>query len=569
MPIGRLRRTARGVVSLLTTVFVATLGVTLLVSVDIGNVFFTQRALQRAADMAALAAAQRLDIATQAAQQSVTQNGLSVTPTVVLGVWNATNTAAAPTYFCASGSTGCTGTVNAAQVTLSQNVPYFFSVGQRTLTATAIAKNTAIVSFSLGSGLASVNNGLLNQLLGALLGNSNPLSLDLVSYQGLANTTIRLSDLMASVGVGTVSQLLTTQLSLSRFFDAVITAGNQNGLTGVSAGTVLAPNTLVLGPGLSNTAISIGNSSSTPGVLQLLSGVGNDQSALNTQLNVLDLLMTAAQIANSQNATTVSTNLGLPEVAGLQGPVNVGLTLKIIQPPVIAIGPAGTDASGNWLTSAKTGQVSLGLNVVTSVVGAINMTIPIGLIAAGANAHLEAAHCPVPRSGLSADFGGQVTPVSLCIASGSATAASSVSNCVSPVTPAPLVQVQIPLLGGTTTVASLSATINPQAASNWTPDPTTVMVGQTVRVSGTSGFFGSILNSNLSQVQLTVASSSIVSAVLSTLGITRTLLATTLGLVGQTLDTVLTPLLSALGIQLGYADIKVLSVNCDAVELVF
>lgn len=568
MPTGRLRRTARGVVSLLTTVFVATLGLTLLVSVDIGNVFFTQRALQRAADMAALAAAQRLDIATQAAQQSVTQNGLSVTPAVVLGVWNATNTAAAPTYFCASGSTGCTGTVNAAQVTLSQNVPYFFSVGQRTLTATAIAKNTAIVSFSLGSGLASVNNGLLNQLLGALLGNSNPLSLDLVSYQGLANTNIRLSDLMASVGVGTVSQLLTTQLSLSRFFDAVITAGNQNGLTGVSAGTVLAPNTLALGPGLSNTAISIGNSSSTPGVLQLLSGVGNDQSALNTQLNVLDLLMTAAQIANSQNATTVSTNLGLPGVAGLPGPVNVGLTLKIIQPPVIAIGPAGTDASGNWLTTAKTGQVSLGLNVVTSVVGAINMTIPIGLIAAGANAHLEAAHCPVPRSGLSADFGGQVTPVSLCIASGSATAASSVSSYVCPVTPAPLVQVQVPLLG-TTTAASLSATINPQAASNWTPDPTTVMVGQTVRVSGTSGFFGSILNSNLSQVQLTVASSPIVSAVLSTLGITQTLLATTLGLVGQTLDTVLTPLLSALGIQLGYADIKVLSVNCDAVELVF
>ncbi len=548
-------------VSVLTTVFVATVGLTLLVSVDIGNVFFTQRALQRAADMAAMAAAQRLDIPTQAAQQSVAQNGLTVAPTVVLGVWNATNTAMAPTYFC----TSCSGTVNAAQVTLTQNVPYFFSVGQRSLTATAIAKNTAIVSFSLGSGLASVNGGLLNQMLGALLGNSNPLSLDLVSYQGLANTNIRLSDLMASVGVGSVSQLLSTQLSLSRFFNAVITAGNQNGLTGVAAGTAFAPNTLVLGPGLSNAVISMGNGSGVPGVLQLLAGVGNDQSALNAQLNVLDLLMTAAQIANNQNAATISTNLALPGVVGLPGLVNVGLTLKIIQPPVIAIGPPGTDASGNWQTTAKTGQVSLGLNVTTSLVGVINMTIPIGLIAAGANAHLEAAHCPVPRSGLSADFGGQVTPVSLCIASGSATAVSNVSSYACPTTPAPLVQASV--LGVTTTLASLWATIAPQATtSGWTPDPTTVTVGQTARVSGTSNFFGSILNSNLSQVQLTLPGNSVV---LSALGITQALLATTIGLVGQTLDAVLTPVLSAIGIQLGYADIKVLSVNCDAVELVF
>ncbi|MHA6892826.1 TadG family pilus assembly protein [Ralstonia pseudosolanacearum] len=531
-------------VSLLTTIFVATLGVTLLVSVDIGNVFFTQRALQRAADMAALAAAQRLDIATQAAQQSVTQNGLSVTPAVVLGVWNATNTAAAPTYFCASGSTGCTGTVNAAQVTLSQNVPYFFSVGQRTLTATAIAKNTAIVSFSLGSGLASVNNGLLNQLLGALLGNSNPLSLDLVSYQGLANTNIRLSDLMASVGVGTVSQLLTTQLSLSRFFDAVITAGNQNGLTGVSAGTVLAPNTLVLGPGLSNTVISIGNSSSTPGVLQLLSGVGNDQSALNTQLNVLDLLMTAAQIANSQNATTVSTNLGLPRVDSPLTLVSVGLTLKIIQPPVIAIGPPGKDTSGNWMTQASAGQVRLGLNVSTSVLG---LNVPIGVVVAGANAHAVDAYCPVPRANLSADIAGTISPVSACIADGADSVASGTLNC-GPEHAVQLIGLGIPV----SIYSNLSASPSVPFGSDTPYNGLQIAVGQTQRVTATGGFFSALLSNNLKVSGLSVGA---ITGVLSP--------------VGAILDSSLTPVLELLGVQLGYADIKVLSVNCDAVELVF
>ncbi|MDF7120860.1 hypothetical protein NLR29_23850, partial [Escherichia coli] len=124
----------------------------------------------------------------------------------------------------------------------------------------------------------------------------------------------------------------------------------------------------------------------TPGVLQLLAAVGNDQSAADATLNVLDLLMTAAQIANAQNGVAISTNLGLPGVGGLPGLVNVALSLKIIQPPVIAIGPPGTDASGNWRTVARTGQVSLGLNVSASVLGLANLNVPIGLIAAGANA---------------------------------------------------------------------------------------------------------------------------------------------------------------------------------------
>ncbi|WP_197340344.1 TadG family pilus assembly protein [Ralstonia solanacearum] len=541
-------------VSVLTAVFVATVGLTLLVSVDIGNVFFTQRALQRAADMAAMAAAQRLDIPTQAAQQSVAQNGLTVTPTVVLGVWNATNTAAAPTYFCASGSAGCSGTVNAAQVTLTQNVPYFFSVGQRTLTATAIAKNTAIVSFSLGSGLASTNTGLLNQVLGALLGNGNSaLSLDLVSYQGLANTTIRVSDLMAALNVGTVQQLVSSQVSLSQLVSAVVSAGGQNGLTGVSVGTVLAPNTLVIGPLLRSTLINVGNSTGTPGVLQFLAQAGNDQSALNAQLNVLDLVTTAAQIANNQNAVAISIpSLTLPPLAGAT------LNLKIIQPPVIAIGPPGKDASGNWMTQASAGQVRLGLNVSASVLGAATINVPIGVVVAGASAHAVDAYCPVPRANLSADLAGTISPVSSCIAAGADSVASGTLNCGS-ASAAPLLSV----LG----IPALSIYSNPPASGSVSFGSDTpysglqIAVGQTKRVTATSGFFSSLLSSN-SNLKVTVLNALL-------LPVPTSAVSTELSTVGSILDSALTPALELLGVQLGYADIKVLSVNCDAVELVF
>ncbi|MEZ0192047.1 TadG family pilus assembly protein [Ralstonia solanacearum] len=538
-------------VSVLTAVFVATVGLTLLVSVDIGNVFFTQRALQRAADMAAMAAAQRLDIPTQAAQQSVAQNGLTVTPTVVLGVWNATNTAAAPTYFCASGNAGCSGTVNAAQVTLTQNVPYFFSVGQRTLTATAIAKNTAIVSFSLGSGLVSANTGLLNQVLGALLGNGNSaLNLDLVSYQGLANTTIRVSDLMAALNVGTVQQLVSSQVSLSQLVSAVVSAGGQNGLTGVSVGTVLAPNTLVIGPLLRSTLINVGNSTGTPGVLQFLAQAGNDQSVLNAQLNVLDLVTTAAQIANNQNAVAISTGLTLPGLLGTT------LNLKIIQPPVIAIGPPGKDASGNWMTQASAGQVRLGLNVSASVLGAATINVPIGVVVAGASAHAVDAYCPVPRANLSADLAGTISPVSACIAAGADSVASGTLSCGSA---APLLSV----LG----IPALSIYSNPPASGSVSFGSDTpysglqIAVGQTKRVTATSGFFSSLLSSN-SNLKVTVLNALL-------LPVPTSAVSTELSTVGSILDSALTPALELLGVQLGYADIKVLSVNCDAVELVF
>ena len=78
----------------------------------------------------------------------------------------------------------------------------------------------------------------------------------------------------------------------------------------------------------------------------------------------------------------------------------------------------------------------------------------------------------------------------------------------------------------------------------------------------TAGVFSSILNSNLNQLQLTVLGIPLGAA-------GAVILAPVLALIGSILDSVLTPLLQAIGIQLGYADIKLLSLDCDAVELVF
>lgn len=546
-----LRRRMQGAISVMTAVFVATIGLAVLVSIDIGNLFYSQRALQRAADLAAMAAAQRLDVpdaASLAVQQNgFTVDGANVTMAMVPGVWDA-SAGNAPTYFTAQSAID--GNTNAAQVTLTQNVPYFFTIGTRRLQATAIAKNTPIVSFSLGSGLASLDGGLLNQVLGMLLGNANPLSLDLVSYQGLASTNIHVADLMAALGVGTVQQLLAAQVSLNQFLTAVISAGAQNGLAGVTVSNALAPNALVVGPLLHDTQINVGNSSGNPGVLQFLAMVGNDQSALNAELNVLDLVTTAAQIANSKNAVALSTGLTIPGLLG------VTLNLKIIQPPVLAIGPPGRDASGNWRTTAYTGQVQLGLNVSASVLGLLSLNLPVGVTIAGANAHVVDANCPVPRTNLSADISGAISPISACIAAGADSVSSGPLNCGA-AGPAALVGLlTAPLV---TIYDNPPPTANVPFGSDTPYNGVQVGVGQTVRVTGTSGFFSALL-ANTTNLQINV---------LGILPVSTAAISTELATIGSILDSVLTPVLELLGVQLGYADIKVNSVNCDAVELVY
>ncbi|WP_261313548.1 TadG family pilus assembly protein [Ralstonia mannitolilytica] len=557
-----------GAISVMTAAFVATIGLAVLVSIDIGNLFYSQRALQRAADLAAMAAAQRLDVPS-AAQLAVQQNGLTVDGnnvklTVVPGVWDAT-TGTAPTYFTAQSAVD--GNTNAVQVTVSQNVPYFFTIGQRTLQATAIAKNTSIVAFSLGSGLASLDNGLLNQLLGYLLHTN--LNLDAASYQGLATTNIRLGDLAVALGAGSMQELLALSPSLGTLFNAMVSVASQSGLAGLSVGGAGASNALSFGSDL-NVPINIGDGgASSPGLLQVLALAGNEKAALDATVNVLDLLTTAAQIANSKSAVNVA-----PVSLNILGLGTVRLSLKIIEPPAIAVGPPGQFLSGpnagQWKTQARTAQVRLGLGIDANVAGLQFANLPLGLLVAGAQGHAKSTSCAVPRKNSTATISAQPQPASLCIANGADTSVNSVMNC-SAAAPAQVVQLPLGPLGGLALVG-LKANVSPTSNTGWGDEtiamtqiglnPQTDTSGKSPPRVATQAVFGSILNSNLNQLTVTLLG-------IDVSLLARPLLIPALSLIGQTLDAVLSPLLGALGIQLGYADIKLLSLDCDAVELVY
>ncbi|WP_080411495.1 TadG family pilus assembly protein [Burkholderia ubonensis] len=414
-PAGRDRvrmRGQRGAVSVLATVWVLVALVTL-GAIDIGNLFFQRRDLQRIADLSALAAVQSLDpsdtscgTANTAALNNARANETSNTVTTgapargqdqvaaTCGRWDPQVYAGQPAYFApaASGMTQ----FNATQVTVTRTMRYSFlgvvsmlGAGPGTMSATATARASAIDTFSISATLASVDPVWLNGILSALLGTS--VSLTLADYQALAGANIKLLGISTALGAGTVNGLVDLSVTvptlignLSAYVGA-LQAGGANGPGYVAqlqaASTALGK---LAGASVGNTTVVVANA---PNALLNIS-LGNPQSGADAQVNLLDLLTTAAQVAAYNKGHAVSLNTGVTLPLGASGFNVVSLQLQVLNPPSIAVGEAGLLPNGTWRTQASSAQIGVYLNVQTPsipITGALGLSGLIDLTLSGIN----------------------------------------------------------------------------------------------------------------------------------------------------------------------------------------
>ncbi|MEB5963189.1 pilus assembly protein TadG-related protein [Comamonas testosteroni] len=343
---------------------VATLGalwlmiaVICLATIDIGNVFWQKRELQKIADLAALAGASgTLDpnSCRTNAERNLTLNGSMVSELVTAqaGRWDKS---ASPFF----GSAAKASEINACRVSFQRTVPFLFVFAAgaergRQISAQATAMQSArIARLSVRSTLLALDtekSALLDAVVGGLLGGK--ISLGVAGWQGIANSNISLLSFLdalavrAGLNVGDYDQVVKTKVTLDKVMLAMLDALPQQG----SLAAVNALNALALGVG--NIQIALQD------ILKLGTGLGSD--ALRTDVNVLDLVTTVAQLANSQNAAKVGVNLNL-------GLVEVGLNLKVIEPPQSAIGDPVRDR-----IEAKTSQIDLvtGLKLNLALVAA-------------------------------------------------------------------------------------------------------------------------------------------------------------------------------------------------------
>ncbi|MEQ5838156.1 pilus assembly protein TadG-related protein [Paraburkholderia acidicola] len=572
------QRRQQGAIALLAAIWLS-IAIAALGAIDIGNLFFVRRDLQRAADLAASAAAQTIGsaggcaAATASAQGSATANGLPATGTVVTtcGRWDPSANPGG-SYFV-SGNSPLSTPLNAAQVTVSQSVPYFFFGPARALSATATAQATNIGAFSLTTSLAQLSGGAINGLLNSLLGTS--LSLSVASYQGLAATQVTLQNLAVALGVGSISELLNAKVTVGQLATALLVAAGQGTALSASVSTALGTIVAAIPPG---TQISISS------ILSL--GLGDPQAGASASIGVLDALIVAAEVANGSSTIDLGAALNLGPIA------TVSAQAKVIEPPIIAVGEAGLYPNGKPRTTAHSAQVRVYLNIQLlqlnlGIVSISALSLPIYIEAANGTAYLQSTQCSTSKATSQSVVVARAGVATICVgndAAGNLTNTSTTTSCLQPVPISHINVLGIPLLGaavGDPSQTPPTGLLLQLQAPQSTTLTFNAVVGdgddyQSTNVNAVGGAVNGILTQVVSQLATSVyvtvlgipliGSNSLLSPLLSgVLGIVATLLSPVL----NSLDAILVPLLQVLGVQIGVSTVHDLGLACGVPQLVY
>lgn len=345
--------------------------VVLLGAVDLGLLFHYKREYQKAADLAALAGSRQLATgcaqAVTAGTDSAATNLSQYTgdsSTIQPGIWIASGT---PRF-----TAGCTD-ANAVRALIFGGVPTIFR-GTINISAEGVALALEpIAQLTIRSSLAEFDtekSTLLNGVVGGMLGGS--INLSAVSYNGLAKTDINLLSFLdalavnAGITAGDYDQVLNSDIALGELLEVAADVLEQGGGSSDPAGA------------LGNAVGALGtiNGTSLPALdtpiqlgelLSIASGVR--ASALDTNLNVFQLVQGAIQLANGSSVVNATLPIDVPGIA------TASVKLKVIEPAQLsAIGNPATDD-----ISVRTAQVralvTINLSGVTDLLNQLTSAV--------------------------------------------------------------------------------------------------------------------------------------------------------------------------------------------------
>lgn len=381
--IKRLRRREdgeRGAILVMAAAGLILMTVSSALAVDIGQVAVERRKAQAVADLAALDAVRDIANATPVARQAAVRNNWNpLAPDhgflVEVGSVDASNV-----FTPGVGA-------RAVRVTATADVDHFFAPGTQEVRAVAVASLYDEAGFSLGSSLATLDTPritLLNRIVGPMIGGN--LNLNLVSWQGLTSADFTLRALQrklvdGGLDVGTIDQLLETDITVRRLFEATADVLNDEGL--IAAATVMDS---IAASANGSTTIQLGEmfdfSQGTPG------------SAMDMAINVFQFVTATAKVANGSNFVSVP-NAGI----AVPNTTNTALTLQVIEKPVFYFGK--TCPSAPAAACVSTGQVQLTVTptidkpiTILGIAGArVINALPYSITAGGADGRLEAIDC--------------------------------------------------------------------------------------------------------------------------------------------------------------------------------
>lgn len=357
-------------------------------AVDVGSVQLETRRLQGLADAAALAAAADLPAAQTHADALVADAGWNRDFAVVTtpGRYVADPATASADRF----TPGAT-PANAVQVALSTQSPTFlariFGRNDVAIGRTARAARVDLAAISVGSRLAALEGGLLNQYLSALTGSS--VSLSVADYNALAGADIDLLGFVnalnttADLELGSYDQILASDVALPHLVEAIGLAAIDDAVAQALLSRIAA-------------SANAGDQVNLATLIDLGPMGGQDRAAAGmVTVNALTLLTSVLQLSNGERQVALDLGAGIPGLAQTRAWLAIGQRPE--GSPWIAIGDGGRPI-------VRTAQIRIYLetriaNVSLPGLGSlIAVNVPLFVELAEAEARIDAIACPTPAT---------------------------------------------------------------------------------------------------------------------------------------------------------------------------
>lgn len=530
----------RGAYTIL-TIFVLTMTIGAMGVLAVGHLAWERNRVQGIADLVALTAARQMADGPVFAEayEIALANGLSAEDDLVIECI----IDGAPTNDCENSIS--------SRVTLSRPVTGLLAfVPSRSITVLAEATAAPTVVGTITSGLLSLNtnqSALLNGLLSALGGGA--INLNVAQWGSLLGSNIRvdLIALAAELGVASVNELLSVNLSALSLLQDALVVGNADEVDKMQVEGVLSA---LSGP-LSDVDIQVGD-------LLALDLSGQTNTTLDVNLGQL------AQVTLLNAVQGVG--LVLPITSGL---LNLDVGVRILEAPQIFIGRKSPYK--NPIATGRTAQVALdvrvrqllGLNLALINLSALDLGLQLRV--AGGLAEINELTCRYPRSNNNLIMTVVPAVAELCISDSAGNLNSTVQSLECG---APADILSVSLLG----LINASVTLGAQASLRSNPVQLSIdgvaPFSETIELS-----VGQTLSNLLENIDLEIGLNlPLVGALLSDIvnglvGFLLTalgpVLSPILGLVGGILDN----LLQILGIDLNTVTVNIDSMDCQSVML--
>ncbi len=438
---------------------------------------------------------------------------------------------------------------DAVRVTLHQQGGLFFA-GSLTsapkLSASGVATVDKTAAFSIGSRLTSLNNGVINALLGKLLGTT--VSLSVMDYQALASGQIDVLKMLDKLAIklnltaATYDDLLNANISVGTFLSAM------GQTTGVTPAVSAILKTLEKTVEKTKLTIKLKDLISVGPLGPRLVG---QNDGLTIQTDVFGLVSAGANAAHG--SSQVDLDLG----ASIPGLASVSLSVAVGQPPVGTTALAVAKTGGVVRTSQTRVALVTAVDGITGLLG-IRLKIPLYLEVASGEATLASVTCTSGSSGPTVNI--DAAPGVLELALGDVDKSAFANFGEDPrVTKSKLVT--LPAIA-ITALAYANATNTTVTRLSFSPSD---IATQKVKTASTKNTVSTLMDSLIRDLRLEVDLLGIRVAVpTAILGG----LADTLRLLTAPLDQILYSVLSTLGVKVGEIDVRVGGASCHNPVLV-